>query len=309
MATETVYGYSYARFSHPSQAAGDSLRRQTDGTAAWCKAHGVVYDPSLCLVDAGLSGFRRDDLAVYALGEFLGHVKSGRVPKGSYLVMENLDRLSREEEVVALNLFTSILVAGIKIVTLTPDEVYDKHSDLGQVMKAILELSRGHSESQRKSSTCGPAWREKKERARRERGYVMTKTVPGWIRVGDKGRLELIPERAKVVKQIFELALSGLGVGAIARQLNALGVASWRSTRTANRKRPESRCWDKTAVRNVLTSQAACGVYQPHVGSRSRGRTRPRPIGAPIPNYYPAAVRRQLYDAVQGLRAKRLNKG
>ena len=29
--------YSYVRFSHPDQARGDSLRRQTEEVQGWCK--------------------------------------------------------------------------------------------------------------------------------------------------------------------------------------------------------------------------------------------------------------------------------
>ena len=40
------------------------------------------------------------------------------VPRGSYLVVENLDRLSREDEVPATHLLTSILMQGVEVVQL-----------------------------------------------------------------------------------------------------------------------------------------------------------------------------------------------
>src|SRR5262249_6607922 len=117
--------FSYIRFSSPDQQKGDSLRRQLEGTAAWCEKNGVALDTSLTLRDLGASAFRgahrRDDR--HSLAQFLKAVNQGRVPKGSYLVIENLDRLSREEERTALRLWLDILDAGVNIVQLCPETV------------------------------------------------------------------------------------------------------------------------------------------------------------------------------------------
>jgi DNA invertase Pin-like site-specific DNA recombinase len=76
-------------------------------------------DTSLTLVDAGRSAFKRKDFETYALAEFIAHIKSGRVKPGSYLLVENLDRLSREDE--ATELFLSIVNKGVVVVQLTPE--------------------------------------------------------------------------------------------------------------------------------------------------------------------------------------------
>src|SRR4051794_6538725 len=117
--------YSYIRFSTLEQLKGDSLRRQLEGTAAWCAKNGVPLDTSLTLHDLGVSAFRgahRDDK--HCLAQFLRAVKQGKVPKGSYLVIENLDRLTREDERTALRLWLDILDAGINIVQLYPETVF-----------------------------------------------------------------------------------------------------------------------------------------------------------------------------------------
>src|SRR5205823_10180715 len=132
------------RFSSPEQSRGDSARRQTEGVAAdhspeaWCRRSGVRLDTSLSLRDEGVSAFRgrhRENPDEYALAAFLQLVESGRVPKGSYLVVENLDRLTREKIVPAVNLFTGILLAGVKIVQLRPVEaVFTAASDMSGIM-------------------------------------------------------------------------------------------------------------------------------------------------------------------------------
>ena len=78
--------YSYLRFSSPQHATGDSIRRQTQARDTWLAAHpDVKLDASLVMTDAGRSGYNRKDWDTYALAQFVTHVKSGRVPKGSYL--------------------------------------------------------------------------------------------------------------------------------------------------------------------------------------------------------------------------------
>src|SRR5215471_18471211 len=91
--------YSYIRFSSPEQAKGDSIRRQESLRDAWLAKTGAVLDTSLSLRDEGVSAFagaHRQNADRHALAAFLELVKQGRIPRGSYLIVESLDRLSRE---------------------------------------------------------------------------------------------------------------------------------------------------------------------------------------------------------------------
>src|SRR5687768_3108579 len=105
--------FSYLRFSSPGQADGDSVRRQTDLRDNWLKRHpNARLDTSLTLADKGVSGFtgaHRKNPDRHALAAFLKLVEQGRVPRGSYLIVENLDRLSREDIQPALMLFLGLL--------------------------------------------------------------------------------------------------------------------------------------------------------------------------------------------------------
>src|SRR6516164_8112228 len=160
--------YSYIRFSSPEQAEGDSLRRQTEKTAAWCEKNGYHLDTSLSLRDEGVSAFRgkhRSDKN--SLGQFLALVKRGRIARGSHIVIESLDRLSREEIIPALSLLLDLIQSGVRVVQLLPVEaVYDAKSNPMMLMMAIMELSRGHSESAMKSERLGAAWEDKRNGAR-----------------------------------------------------------------------------------------------------------------------------------------------
>src|SRR4051812_49005202 len=110
--------FPYKRFSSPSQEDGDSIRRQNALSVAWSERTGVALDLTLTLEDRGVSGLRgvsRSDPDKYGLAAFLKGIETGRVQPGDYLLIENLDRLSREEEVPATHLLTSILMAGVKV--------------------------------------------------------------------------------------------------------------------------------------------------------------------------------------------------
>ena len=89
--------YSYIRFSSAAQERGDSLRRQTQGTEAYVQKKGYTLDTTLHLQDLGVSAFRGVNVREGALAAFLEAVKQGRVKPGSVLIVESLDRLTRDQ--------------------------------------------------------------------------------------------------------------------------------------------------------------------------------------------------------------------
>jgi DNA invertase Pin-like site-specific DNA recombinase len=283
--------FSYLRFSSPEQARGDSIRRQNEAREKWLAQHpDVQLDRTLVMTDAGRSAFCRKDWDTYALAQFVECIKSGRVRPGSYLLVENLDRLSREDEGEATELFLSIVNKGIIIVQLSPLATeYRRPVNMISLMHAILELSRGHSESAMKSDRVGKAWANKRKNAAQK---VLTRKLPSWVRFVE-GKLLLVPEKAQVVRRIFALAGSGLGVMSIAKTLNEEGVPVL--GRTTFKGRPV--VWSESIVYGILTSRATIGEYQP--GKVSGGK-RVR-VGEPVRGYYPPIIDADEFDAVQAL--------
>ena len=82
-----------------------SIRRQTALREDWLKRNPKVrLDTSLTLHDLGKSAYtgeHRKNADRHALAAFLKLVDAGKIPRGSYLLIENLDRLSRVDEVPA----------------------------------------------------------------------------------------------------------------------------------------------------------------------------------------------------------------
>src|SRR5262245_49657866 len=101
--------YSYLRISDPKQARGDGLDRQEGFAERICAQNKWCLDDSLRFVDRGKSGFHGDNRLTGALGQFLAAVRSKRIAEGSVLIVENLDRLSREKMDEAYDQFRGIL--------------------------------------------------------------------------------------------------------------------------------------------------------------------------------------------------------
>jgi DNA invertase Pin-like site-specific DNA recombinase len=316
--TAAILAYSYIRFSHPSQAEGDSLRRQTEAALDWCQRHGARLDTSTTFRDLGKSAYlgeHRKNADRNALAAFLKLVEAGKIPRGSYLIIENLDRLSREHIQPALLLALNLLQAGIRIVQLKPTEmVFDDKSDTLPVMMMMMELSRGHSESAMKSERVGGAWAKKKEAARNGNPQpsakdncvngmdLLTHQLPAWIEERG-GKMEVIPEKAALVRHVVQLARAGYGLTAIVKKLNADGVPviTQRLTAKGLPTRHAADHWARSYVAKLLSNRAVIGEYQPYKG-RNANRKKD---GEPIPNYYPAIVSEDEWQAMRRSMAQR----
>ena len=92
MKTETAY--SYLRFSRPEQMKGDSLRRQISQTEELCRRNGWVLDSTL--TDKGLSAWSGKNARQGALSVFLAGIESGKIATPCVLVVEQIDRITRQ---------------------------------------------------------------------------------------------------------------------------------------------------------------------------------------------------------------------
>ena len=88
--------YSYLRFSTADQAKGDSYRRQIALAEDYAKAKSLELDKSLTFQDLGVSAFTGKNRKKGALRAFLDAVEEEIISAGSFLLVESLDRVSRE---------------------------------------------------------------------------------------------------------------------------------------------------------------------------------------------------------------------
>jgi DNA invertase Pin-like site-specific DNA recombinase len=288
--SEAPRAYSYIRFSTPQQASGDSLARQTAKAAKWAAEKGLMLDTQFSLKDLGVSAYRRTNAQKGALGEFLRAVSEGLIPRGSYLLIENMDRLTRAEIISATGLFIALVGAGIIVVTLTNGEVYSQERferEPWAMHIIVAELTRANQESARKSQMVGDQKAGKKQKLiAGELKGPYTRQTPAWLRWNDDtSRYELIHDRADIVREIFERADRGEGIDGIARALNDRGEPTWG---TKGRK---SDHWRGSYMRKILTSTAPIGTFTPHTSSRDpvTGARKDIPMD-PVANLFPPAV-------------------
>lgn len=291
MSANPVKAYSYIRFSSKPQEFGDSIRRQTEGTVALCQRRGWTLDRTLSLTDKGISAWKGINRVKGALGRFISLAEDGKIPEGSFLVLENLDRLSREELRPAISLLLRILDCRINIATVKPETVFlHDNTDQTSFILAVLELARGNRESVLKSERCTAAWQG---RANNIANEIYTANCPGWLQANKKRTgFVLVPERAAVVYRVFKLAADGKGSGMIARLMNAEDVI----VPTARGKR-----WHASTVQKLLAARTVLGEFQRYEG---RGGKRV-PVGDPLKDYYPAVPGvAELWEKVQRVQHK-----
>jgi len=119
--------YSYLRYSSKKQATGASLKRQLDGTEAWCKTHNLRLDP-VNFRDLGISSFHGKNHTEGALSAFLQAIRVDKIKASSVLVIEKLDRLSRDEITDSLTIFIEIIKAGVEIYSILDSKVHSREA-------------------------------------------------------------------------------------------------------------------------------------------------------------------------------------
>ncbi|MCF5901641.1 recombinase family protein [Aeromonas veronii] len=284
--------YSYIRFSTPKQAQGDSYRRQLQKATDYCAEHNLqLVDKTID--DFGTSAFRGANMTEGALGRFFDAVKSGQIEQGSYLLVESVDRLSRQAVVAALSQFLALISAGIVIVTLDDKAVYcSEKVETQNLLLSIMFMVRANNESETKSDRSREAWDKGRKQARDNNQVMKNSRLPSWLK-WEEGKIMPIPERAAVVNEMFELAKSGSGYEQIAKIFLEKGYKTF----------GKEADWRPAGIQAVIKSESVIGVFQPHEikdGKRI-------PEGGPIWGYYPAIVEPILFNEVQHLISQRSN--
>lgn len=266
--------YSYVRFSHGRQKNGDSLRRQLALSREYADKHGLNLQ-ELTYSDLGLSAFRGANIERGALAAFIKAVEDGTIRPGSYLLVENFDRLSRAEVHIALQLLLRLVSAGIMVVTLMDGKVWDEQTvaDTTNLLVTIIFMGRAHDESLRRSTRIRDVHQAKRDR----RDPAIFGQGPAWVtRKPDGSGWEVKPGMAESIRRVFELSILGVGSTAIARQANAEG---WVAPAKVAR-------WNTTLPNKLLRNRAVLGEYEPNVIAGSKRVS----TGEVWTDYYPRIV-------------------
>lgn len=303
--------YSYIRFSKQSQSRGDSYRRQQS------RIQKYVTDNNLTLSnenyeDLGISAWKSANAATGALGTFVEAVETGKIETPCTLIVESLDRISRDHVKVALRLFLTLSENEVTLVTLSDNKVYPPDSEMMDLMQAILIFSRGFEESETKSQRVRAANRKQREKTL-EGKVKFTGNAPKWLKLNKETQtFEPIPERVEILKRIFQMRLKSYGLVKILKTLNEEGIPAFTMKVIKDKNgeaikdkhgnpRKEPSKWSQTTISNYLKTKSVIGEYQLHESVRDpiTNKYISTPVGDPITDYFPTIISETDFYRVQ----------
>jgi hypothetical protein len=185
---------------------------------------------------------------------------------------------------------------------LVDEKVWDEKSveDTGNLILAIVYMSRANNESAAKSDRLSEFWGNKRKRiASGESKRIMTSECPRWLTpTEDKTGFEPISERVESIKKVFEHRIAGYGISSIVTRANkeAWPVPGKKAVRKSGesiedykRRSAGGMLWQTSTVGRLLKNRALLGEYQPHITDPDNAENR-IPHGEPIHGYYPAVL-------------------
>lgn len=292
--TDAKPAFIYARFSTMEQAKGHSLERQISFAKAFIEQHGWQLDETLC--DEGKSAFHganREDGSSFF--EFERRAREGEFKQGAVLVVENIDRLSRQGAKAAARLIWMLNESGVDVATFQDGHVYKSgnEADLMDLFSIIVKAQLAYEESLKKSKRIKAVW-DAKHRAviSGDKSPISSKT-PEWICI-ENGQYALIKDRVEVLNEIFDDYISGLGEQYIVKKLNGRQEANW----------GRGKGWHKSYIHKCLVNRRVLGEYiiHPRHDINRRGEV----LHA---SYYPQAITAEKFNKAQLVRAGRQRTG
>jgi DNA invertase Pin-like site-specific DNA recombinase len=271
--------YSYQRFSSIKQKEGDSTRRQTAAAEQFCRRHSLVLVDTF--TDEGVSGFRGKNFTnESALSEFLKLLEHGSLERGSVLILENMDRLSRQSILPCMSKFIEIINRGVSVGVISQNRILDEKSiteNPMELMLVLVEFARANNESETKSKRAKSVIAKKVELAMHGEKVWFAVQKPSWVVGLKNGSFVLDEERVKLVKDIFAHYLAGWSCSHIANWLN--------QNRTRTLRRLKHAMWTNATVAELLRNRNVLGWFGIN--------------GVEIDDYFPQIISDKVFRLVQ----------
>ena len=248
-----------------------------------------------------MSAFRGKNRKKGDLSVFLAALKAGELAPNPVLILEDMDRLSRDKIKASVDCASAILEAGCDIYSVIERKLYTRaclDEPMG-LMGMIWVFYLAHQESEKKAVRSRGNWDAKHKRAKDNKA-VFTSICPGWLEVIDheydaegrmvNGRFKLRPDKVKVVKNLFKWCIEGQGTQAIMRRLAREKIPPFRSG------------WNQKYIWDILKDRRVIGDLPTTVyGDKSVK-------GEIIPGYYPPIIDQKTFDAAQDAMKSRKGK-
>ena len=295
--------YSYIRFSSELQKESGSYSRQLEKTKKWIEENN--YEFAIAGEDLGVSASKGDNLKENkGLGNFIYQVENGKIETPCLLIVEQLDRATRKNFRQGIELLQRLINLGVEVVSVQENKRYNQKTldDPFAVIELIMTLNAGYTYTKNMGERSHQGWEIKKRSM--SPTNILTTAVPSWLKVIGKEkdrRIEIIPERAKIVERIYDRFLEGCGTGHIAIQLNEEGIptpSKWQDNKFIQKTRIKNnvgKLWSEKIVRRFLTHHAVYGAHIPYVKKGNKKIQQ----GEPIEPYYPPIITKEKFYKVQ----------
>lgn len=300
----------YARFSNAEQAQGNSKFRQLTLCRDMVLRHGWEGSADRELIDEGLSAYSGANRASGALlYDFEQHADAGRYRNGHVLVVENLDRISRQGYDAILPFLQKLTATGVTVATVDGDRVYPAYErvTMTSVIEAVVKSELSREESEKKSRRLKAAQNKRVSEAQANAGQHIsnTATVPAWIdtkRISKTSErpayaMSLNERRVAVLREIFQLTIDGYGTPAIAKMLNGRGEPVW-----SHLNQRSNNGWTVGYLTKIVVNRAVMGEYHPMNRPRS-GPATSKDIT--VLNHFPQAIDPVMFAKAQAARQGR----
>lgn len=286
--------YIYARFSTMEQAKGHSLERQIMLGKAFVEQNGWRLEETFN--DEGKSAFhganREDGSTLFA---FEKRASEGDFKQGAVLVVENIDRLSRQGAKAAARLIWMFNENGVDVATFQDGHVYKSgdDADLMDLFSIIVKAQLAYEESLKKSKRIKAVWDAKHRAVLAGDKNPISRKAPEWICIRD-GQYALVDHRVEILNEIFDDYISGLGEHYIVKKLNDRKEENW----------GRGNGWHRSYIHKCLVNRRVLGEYiiHPRHDVARRGEVLHS-------SYYPQAITAEKFNKAQLVRGGRQRTG
>lgn len=282
---------SYMRFSSRKQERGTSIERQTTSLDAY-----LARNPDIVLIDTfrdeGISGWKGKHATEGAMGRFIAMLDSGAIPTPVILIVEALDRFSREPAIDAYDRLSGLTKSGVTLVFLEENIELSRASLRDQPMLLFQiwgQMMAAHAFSQRKSEYARGGWNRSIRLAESEGKAIKGHLGPPWTDIDPKSQRYVIacPRTVAVVQQIYAWRIEGISDHGIAKLLNERGEPPVRAHVGPKHVR---RGWYQSFIHRILIDRRVLG----------EGQFRGGPV---IPSLYPQIIDHDTFDRAQAAKS------
>lgn len=248
--------YSYVRLSSKKQLIGAGVDRQTQRATQICREKGWTLSKKT-FQDLGVSAFTGKNLLKGDLAMFIQLADERKLEPNPVLIVEALDRFSRQDIAESEPAFLDLLRAGVAVHIAFTGRTFTRAS--ANDLSARFEILAGLKAAYEFSSNLSR--RVKNAKARKVAAIAAGKSVnisemgPSWVDWNDATQKHELNERAELVRTIFRRYLAGASIVSIAKEFNDLKQPAF-----------QGGVWHTATIRYLLGSRSVIGEFKRQPG-------------------------------------------